>query len=329
MAYILEKIGNTYNLPKKYFTCDAKSDLDGISLVDVPIGSEAYCILEEESYILDSNKQWHKKKIGEDLTGQVQADWNQNDESASDYVKNRPFWRETTKELMFPDITEPIAVTTVDNGSGIFLASGDFDVKPDVTNYVVFDGVEYSCEPHYDEEAREHAIGSLDFSGYPFYISTNVIATQTAGTHTVLQYYAVDTIQTDYAPHLVVRTLKTADRTPYLAMEDVEKIKVAFENGVPITVHVLYGSVGFATRVNNATNDYIFASGFGPQTGKGIMRQAEFVFSVSDGSLKKYSVSYSGSIVENGNTYPLMYINNGRYKITVDDSGTLKATKVT
>lgn len=87
MAYILEKIGNTYNLPKKYFTCDAKSDLDGISLVDVPIGSEAYCILEEESYILDSNKQWHKKKIGEDLTGQVQADLSQADSTQADYVK--------------------------------------------------------------------------------------------------------------------------------------------------------------------------------------------------------------------------------------------------
>ena len=69
MAYILEKIGNTYNLPKKYFTCDAKSDLDEISWVDVPIGSEAYCIIEEENYILDSNKQRQKKKIGEDLTG--------------------------------------------------------------------------------------------------------------------------------------------------------------------------------------------------------------------------------------------------------------------
>ena len=87
MAYILEKIGNTYNLPKKYFTCDAKSDLDGISLVDVPIGSEAYCILEEESYILDSNKQWHKKKIGEDLTGQVQADLSQTDSTQANYVK--------------------------------------------------------------------------------------------------------------------------------------------------------------------------------------------------------------------------------------------------
>ena len=87
MAYILEKIGNTYNLPKKYFTCDAKSDLDGISLVDVPTGSEAYCILEEETYILDSNKQWHKKKIGEDLTGQVQADLSQTDSTQADYVK--------------------------------------------------------------------------------------------------------------------------------------------------------------------------------------------------------------------------------------------------
>ena len=102
MAYILEKIGNTYNLPKKYFTCDAKSDLDGISLVDVPIGSEAYCILEEESYILDSNKQWHKKKIGEDLTGSVttQADWNQNDESASSYIKNRTHYSEFVEGIV-------------------------------------------------------------------------------------------------------------------------------------------------------------------------------------------------------------------------------------
>lgn len=328
MAYILEKIGNTYNLPKKYFTCDAKSDLNGISLVDVPIGSEAYCILEEESYILDSNKQWHKKKISEDATGQARPDWNQNDETAADFVKNRPFWREKIKELMFPDITKPIDVTTEDNGRGFFIATGDFDVAKRKTNCVVFDGVEYTCEPYYSEEVGSTVIGSFDFSDYPFCISSGLILTETAGNHTVLQYYYVYTIQADYAPQLVVRTLKTADRTPYLAMEDVEKIKVAFKNGVPITVHVLYGSVRFATRVNDADDNYIFASGFGPQTGNGIMRQAEFVFSVSDGSLKQYSVSYSGSIVENENTWPLMYINNKPYKITVDGSGALSATEV-
>lgn len=259
----------------------------------------------------------------------VQPDWNQNDSTAADYVKNRPFWREKTKEFMFPYITEPIDVTTEDNGRGFFIATGDFDVAPGMTNYVLFDGVEYACEPKYDETVGKLFIGSFDFSAYPFFIAKNTISTKTAGNHTVLQYYYVYTIQADYVPQLAVRTLKTADRTPYLAMEDVEKIKVAFENGVPITVHVSYLSVGFATRVNDVTGDYIFVSGFGTQTGNGIMRQAEFLFSVSDGSLNQYSVSYSGSIVENEITYPLMYINNRPYKITVDDTGALSATEVT
>ena len=259
--------------------------------------------------------------------GGAQADWNQNDETQTDYVKNRPFWREKTKELLFPNITEPIDVTTEDH-NGFFSATGLFDVAPGVTNYVVFDGVEYTCEPYYSEEGGGVVIGSLDFNDYPFFIAKKIIATKTAGNHTVLQYCDVYTIQTNYVPHLVIGTLKAEDRTPYLAMADVEKIKVAFEKGVPIALHTIYGSQGFNTRVYNVNNDYIFASGFSSATPSNIMEQAEFVFSVSDGSLYGYSVSYSGSIVENSNAYPLMYIGNKRYKITVDNSGTLTATKV-
>ena len=269
------------------------------------------------------------KQYGGGGGGGVQPDWNQNDDTQPDYVKNRPFWRETTKELMFPNITEPMAVTTVDNGSGFFLASGDFYVKPDVANYVVFDGVEYTCKPIYNEKDKTYGIGSLDFSDYPFFITNNMIATKTAGTHTVLQYYDVYTIHTDYAPDLSVKTLKTADRTPYLAMEDVEKIKVAFKNGIPIMLYTLFLSSGFYTRVHNVNDDFIYASGFGDVISRGIMRQAEFTFSVLDGSLYGYSVSYSGSIVEAGDIYPLMYIKNRKYKITVDDIGALKATEVT
>ena len=259
--------------------------------------------------------------------GGVQADWNENDETQSDYVKNRPFWREKTKELMYPNITEPINVTTEDYG-GFFSASGLFGVAPGVTNYVVFDGVEYTCEPQYDETEGEVFIGSLDFSDYPFFIVKNMIATKTAGNHTVLQYYDVYTVQTDYAPHLVIRTRKTEDGKPYLAMADVEKIKVAFEKGVPIALRAMYGNGVFYTRVNNVSDDYIFASGFGSYAPNNIMEQVEFVFFVRDGSLKDYRVSYSGSIVENASIYPLMYIGNERYKITVDNSGTLTATQV-
>lgn len=269
------------------------------------------------------------KQFGGGGGGGVQSDWNQSDDTAPDYVKNRPFWREKTKELMFPDITEPIEVTTVDSGSGFFMATGHFGVMQGVTNYVVFDGVEYACEPYYDETAGDTGIGSLDFSNYPFFISNNIIATKTAGNHTVLQYYDAYTVQTDYAPHLVIITGKTEDGNPYLAMSDIEKIKVAFEKGVTVILSTIHRNTRTVMRVNDVTDSFIFASGFFDTMYNNIMEQIEFVFSVSDGSLEKSRDSYSGSIVENGAIYPLMYIGNRRYKITVNGSGTLTATEVT
>ena len=258
----------------------------------------------------------------------VQSDWNQNDSTAADYVKNRPFWREKTKELAIPNITEPMSVTTADSGYGFFLASGNFVVAPDVTNYVLFDGVEYTCEPYYSEEAEGTAIGSYDFSDYPFFISDGLIMTQTAGNHTVLQYCDVYTVQADYAPCLVVHTKKTADGTPYLSMEDVEKIKVAFKNGVPITLYTSYESNDVTTRVNDVTISMISASGFG-NSFSNIIPQIEFLFSTVDGSLHSSIPAHFGSIETSGKYYPLMFINNLVYKITVDDTGTLKATEVT
>ena len=270
------------------------------------------------------------KNFGGGGGGGVQPDWNQNDIAAPDYVKNRPFWREKTKELMFPDITGPIEVTTEDNGSGIFFANGRFNVYRDATNYVVFDGVEYTCEPYYDETAGNTCIGSLDFSNYPFFITKNIIATKTAGNHTVLQYFDLYTIQADYGPHLVIRTLKTADGTPYLAMEDVEKIKVAFKNGVPIRLLTSFGKLSTIMRVNDCVySGFISASGFGSIYYDNIMTQIEYYFSTSDGSLHSSCVSHFGSIKEDTAYYPLMYIGNRRYKITVGDGGTLTATEVT
>ena len=263
-------------------------------------------------------------------SGGAQPDWNQNDNTAADYVKNRPFWREKTKELLVPGITGPIDVTTEDNGRGFFIATGElFGVAPDATNYVVFDGVEYTCEPYYSEEARAICIGSFDFRDYPFFIVGNMISTKTAGTHTVLQYYDLDTIQTDYAPHLVVRTLNTADRTPYLAMEDVEKIDAAFENGVPIRLYTNYGNLSVTLRVDNVESGLIHASGLIGTPGTNITQQIVFVFSAVNGSLYRSYVSHLGSIKEDDGYYPLMYIGNRSYKITVGDNGALTATQVT
>ena len=284
--------------------------------------------LESAYKLFSKNREFEKRAGGGNGGSNVQPDWNQNDKTAPDYVKNRPFWKEKTKELLFPTITEPINVTTEDNGSGFFMATGDLDVEPGMTNYVVFDGVEYTCEPYYDEKAGEHAIGSLDFSDYPFFIAKNLIATKTAGNHTVRQYYDVYTIQTDYAPHLVIRTLKTADGMPYLAMEDVEKIKVAFGNGVPIIFNTTVRNLNVTMRVNEVTDIFIYTSGSTFSNSR-VIEQAELIFSVSNGSLHKSKTSLLGSIIANGNYYPVMFIGNKYYKITVDDNGAITATEVT
>ena len=304
---------------------DTTTDANGNIIINVSSSADDAITLATAGTYSDKNIIFNIKTP----QNSVQPDWNQNDDTQPDYVKNRPFWREKTKELSYPNITEPIEVTTADTEYGFAMANGNFVVEPDVTNYVVFDGVEYTCEPHYEETLEDVGIGSLDFIDYPFLIGDGLILTPVAGTHTVLQYKDVYTIHTDYAPCLVIRTKQTENKTPYLAMEDVEKIKVAFKNGVPIMLDVAVGSHGFDMRVHNVTNYSIAASGFGNSTYNGIIEQAEFNFFVHDGSLDDYSVSYSGSIEEVGNIYPLMYIKNRKYKITVDNTGTLKATEVT
>ena len=198
MAYILEKIGNTYNLPKKYFTCDAKSDLDGISLIDVPIGSEAYCILEEESYILDSNKQWHKKKIGEDLTGQVQADLSQTDSTQADYVKG--IIRKESLPEGYPYkgmkvILDGTFEFVYNSGSGVYthqIMDENFTIVDGKTYTIIWDGETYQCVATIVQDTL--VLGNLAVvgipdsdTGEPFVFANGLIGTNsTAATHTVI-----------------------------------------------------------------------------------------------------------------------------------------------
>ena len=194
MAYILEKIGNTYNLPKKYFTCDAKSDLDGISLVDVPIGSEAYCILEEESYILDSNKQWHKKKIGEDLTGQAQADLSQTDSTQADYVKGIIRQESLPEGYPYKEI-ETILDGTFEfvDRNGIYMheiTDENFDIVDNESYAVIWDGTTYQCVA--TAYRGSLLLGNLAIAGAeadtgePFLFADGMIAANnTAATHTI------------------------------------------------------------------------------------------------------------------------------------------------
>ena len=111
-------------------------------------------------------------------------------------------------------------------------------------------------------------------------------------------------------------------------MDDVEKIKIAYWNGVPIMLNIVYGNYGTVMRVDLVSDSFIYASGFGSKS-HGVMEHIESLFYVSNGKLYESNVSHLGSIKESDISFPVMYIGNRYYKITVDASGTLTATEVT
>lgn len=76
--------------------------------------------------------------------GQVQPDWNQNDPTAKDYVKNRPFYTGDTVETV---LVEESTVPFVDTGRGFYMAEfpSTFEATVGETYKVYWDGTAYEC----------------------------------------------------------------------------------------------------------------------------------------------------------------------------------------
>ena len=105
--------------------------------------------------------------------GGVQPDWNQNDETAADYIKNRPFYSETTETVLVEEITVPFTSP----GSGIYYATIQSAFKPTAgeTYKVSWDGAVYECVGEtisgYTVIGNPSVIGVGVDTGEPFVIS--------------------------------------------------------------------------------------------------------------------------------------------------------------
>ena len=78
-------------------------------------------------------------EISETIDNLPQADWNQNDETAIDYIKNRPFYiRSSTENILLDGTFEFVNGQYSQQNSTI-----DFEVGKEYT--VIFDGVSYNC----------------------------------------------------------------------------------------------------------------------------------------------------------------------------------------
>lgn len=140
--------------------------------------------------------------------GGVQPDWNQNDPTAADYVKNRTHWAETA---LVEEVPETEITTVVRNGFAS--ANMDASVTPSATEEgeictIVFDGKEYECAM-FILEGPSFGNGAL-FPGSPFpdtgepflyaytpgEISMVVTHDTTPTTHTIACYKKGETVHT-------------------------------------------------------------------------------------------------------------------------------------
>lgn len=69
MGHVLTRVGHTFNLQIKHFTCDEKSDLDKIDLTLVPPGSTAKIIANGAVYMLNTQRQWVLQPTGSSSGG--------------------------------------------------------------------------------------------------------------------------------------------------------------------------------------------------------------------------------------------------------------------
>ena len=97
-------------------------------------------------YDPDENFSYARTKMGDGLTGvndlpfiQVQSDWNQNDENALDYVKNRTHWSEITMTEILPECQ------LTRNSNGAFIFADKLNIVEGGTYIVKWNGVSYTC----------------------------------------------------------------------------------------------------------------------------------------------------------------------------------------
>ena len=131
---------------------------------------EAYDTLKELGDLIDDNKDAlgaleqvatgkadkdHQHTVADitDYVAPVQADWNQNDETALDYVKNRPFYGVLEEVTLLEETTiEP------DEEGYCYGFLPFIPFEENAVYIVVVDGESYECTPYYDAEYNEYVI---------------------------------------------------------------------------------------------------------------------------------------------------------------------------
>ena len=282
--------------------------------------------------------------------GGVQPDWNQNDETAADYVKNRPFYNGGNVEnVLVEESTVPFAP-----GDGVYIGefATTFSATIGETYKVYWDGTTYECACV--DFSGMTVIGNLSImgagsdTGEPFLAVVNngkritIGTADTSASHTIsISNYieSVVKINPKYLP-MASKTEPGIIAFDNLANGVLQQVEDKYFTPTEFQISG-YGDSETIKECADKNNGYsVFIPGKLSGAVLSCYRNSvnKYITSVLSGGadIKCYKISQGYSnieqlwgISEDGVIIPSSTANSTkRFRITVDDSGTLKATEI-
>lgn len=263
--------------------------------------------------------------------GQVQPDWNQNDETALDYVKNRPFYTGVTVETVLVE-ESTVSFAPAD---GVYMGQLESTFVPTVgeTYKVSWDGIDYECTCiEFDSSPLLGNINILfgvpDPDGEPFAIGASngaelrIITSDTSASHTfsisgrvpevvkIDEKYLPSNLATKSEVEVAQTTANEAKTTAASAQQDVNEILsngLSFIGSVGNTVFIGTDSDGQA-RIGNRHSPRVLRGGVDT-----LLVPAGLAFRYYDSSntlINQVILSVSGI-----KDKPFLYLNNGTIRV--------------
>ena len=192
----------------------------------------------------------------------VQSDWNQNNETQPDYIKNRPFYTgDPVETVMLPETTITITART----QNLISSSFPYSFEPGKTYVITFDGVDTEYTAY---EAEGSVCVGYDYlsaaggSGYVIMASNGAIVLATLdtslnGSHTIaIKGYTQEIIKIDekYLPdNLATKSdVEAAQTTASNAQTTAENAQTTADNAQTAALDLAARMFGHTSVVDNA-----------------------------------------------------------------------------
>lgn len=239
-------VGVDTTLTKAGYAADAKAAGDAIGRkIEAPQTAQVGEVLTVEEVDEDGKPTKWKTAAAE----QKQADWAQNDETAADYVKNRPLWKKTVNGVALPK------TTTGEYGEGEYELKGVLASTDKIE--VIFDEIKYECI----NRSQDDSVGAygnlslrpspvkLDDTGEPFLVAiTNNrevgLISANEGQHTIqinAQYTQFHSLDKEYMPEDITKVyLRGMDASENTTIEQKMIVYTTKHPGRDVSNEVVY-----------------------------------------------------------------------------------------